>query len=71
MKWIIVALLSFCSGLLYAASRDADGNLVLSPDEVAKTSAMFNELNAQVIRSNLRVQELEKELEYMTATKCL
>ena len=71
MKWIIVAMLSFCSGLLYAASRDADGNLVLSPDEVAKTSAMFNELNAQVIRSNLRVQELEKELEYMTATKCL
>lgn len=71
MKWIIVALLSFCSGLLYAASRDADGNLVLSPDEVARTSAMFNELNAQVIRSNFRIQELEKELEYMTATKCL
>ena len=71
MKWIIVALLSFCSGLLYAASRDSDGNLVLSPDEVARTSAMFNELNAQVIRSNFRIQELEKELEYMTATKCL
>ena len=71
MKWIIVALLSFCSGLLFAASRDADGNLVLSPDEVARTSAMFNELNAQVIRSNFRIQELEKELEYMTATKCL
>ena len=71
MKWIIVALLSFCSGLLYAASRDADGNLVLSPDDVARTSAMFNELNAQVIRSNFRIQELEKELEYMTATKCL
>ena len=71
MKWIIVALLSFCSGLLYAASKDADGNLVLSPDEVARTTALFNELNAQIIRSNLRVQELEKELEYMTATKCL
>ena len=71
MKWIIVALLSFCSGLLYAASRDADGNLVLSPDEVARTTALFNELNAQIIRSNLKIQELEKELEYMTATKCL
>lgn len=71
MKWIIVALLSFCSGLLYAASKDADGNLVLTPDEVARTTALFNELNAQIIRSNLRVQELEKELEYMTATKCL
>lgn len=71
MKWIIVALLSFSSALLYAASRDADGNLVLSPDEVARTTALFNELNAQIIRSNLKIQELEKELEYMTSTKCL
>ena len=71
MKWIIVALLSFCSGLLYAASRDVDGNLVLSPDEVARTSAMFNEMNSQIIWQNMKIQELQKELEYMAATKCL
>lgn len=71
MKWIIIATLSFCSCLLYAASKDADGNLVLSPDEVARTSAMFNEMNSQIIWQNLKIQELQKELEYLTATKCL
>ncbi len=71
MRWIIVAILSFGSGLIYAASQDRDGNLVLTPDEVARTSAMFNQMNDQIIRSNLRIQELEKELEYITATKCL
>lgn len=71
MKWIIVAMLSFGSALLYAASKDADGNLVLSPDEVARTTAMFNEMNSHIIRQNLKIQELQKELEYLTATKCL
>lgn len=71
MKWIIVAMLSFCSGFIYAASKDADGNLVLTPDEVARTSAMFNEMNNQIIWQNMKIQELQKELEYIAATKCL
>lgn len=71
MKWIIVAAMSFFSGLIYAATQDADGNLVLTPSEVARTSAMFNEMNSIIIRSNARIIELEQQLDYMSKTKCL
>lgn len=71
MKWIIVAVLSFGSALIYAATQDADGNLVLTPDEVARTSAMFNQMNDQIIRSNAIIRELQKENEFLRSTKCL
>lgn len=71
MKWIIVALVSFFSGLIYAATQDADGNLVLTPSEVARTSAMFNEMNSMIYRSNQRIVDLEKELELLRNSKCL
>jgi hypothetical protein len=71
MKWIIVVALSFCSGLIYAASQDSDGNLVLTPDEVARTSAMFNQMNEQIYYSNMKIQELQRKLDYISQTKCL
>lgn len=71
MKWIIVALVSFFSGLIYAATQDADGNLVLTPAEVARTSAMFNEMNTIIYRSNERIVDLEKQIEILRNSKCL
>lgn len=71
MKWIIVALVSFFSGLIYAATQDSDGNLVLTPAEVARTSAMFNEMNSIIYRSNQRIVDLEKQVELLKNSKCL
>jgi hypothetical protein len=57
--------------MLYAATLDDDGNLVLSREEVQQTISSWNFINEEMINKNLRIQQLEKELEYVHATKCL
>ena len=57
--------------MIYAATLDDDGNLVLSRDEVQQTIASWNLMNEEIVNKNLRIQHLEKELEYVIANKCL
>jgi hypothetical protein len=57
--------------MIYAATLDDDGNLVLSRDEVQQTIASWNLMNEEIVNKNLRIQQLEKELEYVIANKCL
>ncbi len=66
-----VAILIFVCGFLYAATEDSHGNLMLSPQEVQQTRDLFNSMNNEIMRQNVIIQELKKELEYMAATKCL
>jgi hypothetical protein len=57
--------------MIYAATLDDDGNLVLSRDEVQQTIASWNLMNEEIVNKNLRIQQLEKELEYVISNKCL
>lgn len=71
MRILSIIILSFMSFMIYAATLDDDGNLVLSRDEVQQTISSWNFINEEMINKNLRIQHLEKELEYVKATKCL
>lgn len=71
MRILLIIMLSFASLMLYAATLDDDGNLVLSREEVQQTISSWNFINEEMINKNLRIQQLEKELEYVHATKCL
>jgi len=71
MRFVIILILSFVSFMIYAATLDDDGNLVLSREEVQQTISSWNFINEEMINKNLRIQHLEKELEYVKATKCL
>lgn len=71
MRILSIILLSFMSFMIYAATLDDDGNLVLSREEVQQTISSWNFINEEMINKNLRIQHLEKELEYVKATKCL
>lgn len=71
MRILFIILLSFMSFMIYAATLDDDGNLVLSREEVQQTISSWNFINEEMINKNLRIQHLEKELEYVKATKCL
>jgi len=65
MRILSIILLSLISFMIYAATLDDDGNLVLSRDEVQQTIASWNLINEEMINKNLRIQHLEKELEYV------
>jgi hypothetical protein len=71
MRILSIIILSFMSFMIYAATLDDDGNLVLSREEVQQTISSWNFINEEMINKNLRIQHLEKELEYVKATKCL
>jgi|TARA_R110000868_G_C10546060_1_gene735434 hypothetical protein len=71
MRILSIILLSLISFMIYAATLDDDGNLVLSRDEVQQTIASWNLMNEEIVNKNLRIQQLEKELEYVIANKCL
>ena len=71
MRILSIIILSFMSFMIYAATLDDDGNLVLSREEVQQTISSWNLINEEMINKNLRIQHLEKELEYVKATKCL
>ena len=71
MRILSIILLSLISFIVYAATLDDDGNLVLSREEVQQTISSWNFINEEMINKNLRIQQLEKELEYVHATKCL
>jgi|APGre2960657404_1045060.scaffolds.fasta_scaffold570444_1 hypothetical protein len=71
MRILSIILLSLISFMIYAATLDDDGNLVLSRDEVQQTIASWNLMNEEIVNKNLRIQQLEKELEYVISNKCL
>ena len=71
MRILSIIILSLMSFMIYAATLDDDGNLVLSREEVQQTISSWNLINEEMINKNIRIQHLEKELEYVKATKCL
>jgi hypothetical protein len=71
MRILSIIILSLMSFMIYAATLDDDGNLVLSREEVQQTISSWNLINEEMINKNMRIQHLEKELEYVKATKCL
>ena len=71
MKYLVAAILSFSCGLMWAAIKDSDGNLLLSPDEVAQTIAFWNQVNQLIDDKNDEIKKLQKELEFYKSSKCL
>ncbi len=71
MKYLIAAILSFSCGFMWAAIKDSDGNLLLSPEEVAHTIALWNQANQLIEDKNYEIKKLEKELEFYKSSKCL
>jgi hypothetical protein len=71
MRILSIIILSLMTFMIYAATLDDDGNLVLSREEVQQTISSWNLINEEMINKNMRIQHLEKELEYVKATKCL
>lgn len=71
MRILSIIILSLMSFMIYAATLDDDGNLVLSREEVQQTISSWNLINEEMINKNIRIQHLEKELEYVKAIKCL
>ena len=56
---------------MWAAIKDSDGNLLLSPDEVAQTIALWNQVNQLIDDKNDEIKKLQKELEFYKSSKCL
>lgn len=71
MRYLVAAILSFFCGFMYAATKDSDGNLILAPDEVAQTIALWNQVNQLIDDKNEEIKKLEKELNFYRTTKCL
>lgn len=71
MRYLVAAILSFLCGFIYAATKDSDGNLILAPDEVAQTIALWNQMQQIIEIKNEEVKNLQKELEFYRTTKCL
>jgi hypothetical protein len=71
MKYLVAAILSFSCGFMWAAIKDSDGNLLLSPDEVAQTIALWNQVNQLIDDKNDEIKKLQKELEFYKSSKCL
>ncbi len=71
MKYLIAALLSFSCGVMWAAIRDADGNMLLSAEEVAHTIALWNQANQIIEDKNDEIKRLKQELDIYKTSKCL
>jgi sensor histidine kinase YesM len=70
MKQIIVGLLLVISVSVYSATQDADGNLLLSQEEVYRTIEQFNQLEIRINYSNSKIKELQDKLEKLEKVKC-
>jgi len=71
MKQIIVGLLLVISVSVYSATQDADGNLLLSQEEVYKTIEQFNQLEIRIDYANSKIKELQDKLEKLEKVKCV
>jgi sensor histidine kinase YesM len=71
MKQIIVGLLLVISVSVYSATQDADGNLLLSQEEVYRTIEQFNQLEIRINYSNSKIKELQDKLEKLEKVKCV
>ena len=70
MKQIIVGLLLVISVSVYSATQDADGNLLLSQEEVYRTIEQFNQLEIRINYANSKIKELQDKLEKLEKVKC-
>jgi len=70
MKQIIVGLLLVISVSVYSATQDADGNLLLSQEEVYRTIEQFNQLEIRIYSANSKIKELQDKLEKLEKAKC-
>jgi hypothetical protein len=70
MKQIIAGLLLVISVSVYSATQDADGNLLLSQEEVYRTIEQFNQLEIRINYSNSKIKELQDKLEKLEKVKC-
>lgn len=70
MKYLVI-ISALVASFAVAASLDADGNLVLSKEEVANTQAMFNEMQRQIYYQRIRIEELEKDIIQIERQKCV
>ncbi len=70
MKQIIVGLLLVISVSVYSATQDADGNLLLSQEEVYRTIEQFNQLEIRIDYANSKIKELQDKLEKLEKVKC-
>ncbi len=71
MRYLVAAMLSFFCGFIWAATKDADGNLLLSAEEVAQTIALWNQANQLIEDKNHEIKQLKKELDFYKTSKCL
>ena len=71
MKQIIVGLLLVISVSVYSATQDADGNLLLSQEEVYRTIELFNQLEIRINYANSKIKELQDKLEKLEKVKCV
>jgi sensor histidine kinase YesM len=71
MKQIIVGLLLVISVSVYSATQDADGNLLLSQEEVYRTIEQFNQLEIRIDYANSKIKELQDKLEKLEKVKCV
>lgn len=71
MKQIIAGLLLVISVSVYSATQDADGNLLLSQEEVYRTIEQFNQLEIRINYSNSKIKELQDKLEKLEKVKCV
>jgi methyl-accepting chemotaxis protein len=55
---------------VYSATQDADGNLLLSQEEVYRTIEQFNQLEIRINYSNSKIKELQDKLEKLEKVKC-
>ena len=71
MKQIIVGLLLVISVSVYSATQDANGNLLLSQEEVYRTIEQFNQLEIRIDYANSKIKELQDKLEKLEKVKCV
>jgi len=71
MKQIIVGLFLVISVSVYSATQDADGNLLLSQEEVYRTIEQFNQLEIRIDYANSKIKELQDKLEKLEKVKCV
>jgi sensor histidine kinase YesM len=71
MKQIIAGLLLVISVSVYSATQDADGNLLLSQEEVYRTIEQFNQLEIRIDYANSKIKELQDKLEKLEKVKCV
>lgn len=70
MKYLVIVT-ALLATIAAAASLDDNGNLILSKEEVARTQAVFNQLQTQIHYQQMRIEELEKAIIQIERQKCV